>query len=236
MGAYLLDLRCDMYSTLILAAGIGSRMGLGYNKMLHILQGQPVIVHTIKKFLGDRSCNQIVLVVNELEIEAMKQILGQAQIIDSRIEIVKGGAERQYSVYNGLQVVREDVVLVHDGARPFVTNEMIEQCYKLAKSGHPSIVAVPVKDTMKRVINGVVVDTPNRDEMYSVQTPQASPTSLLKKAHEAAKVASFLGTDEASLIEKYTTTSVHVVKGTYTNIKLTTPEDLLMAEQLLAVN
>ena len=225
-----------MYSTLILAAGIGSRMGLGYNKMLHILQGQPVIVHTIKKFLGDRSCNQIVLVVNELEIEAMKQILGQAQIIDSRIEIVKGGAERQYSVYNGLQVVREDVVLVHDGARPFVTNEMIEQCYKLAKSGHPSIVAVPVKDTMKRVINGVVVDTPNRDEMYSVQTPQASPTSLLKKAHEAAKVASFLGTDEASLIEKYTTTSVHVVKGAYTNIKLTTPEDLLMAEQLLAVN
>lgn len=236
MGAYLLDLRCDMYSTLILAAGIGSRMGLGYNKMLHILQGQPVIVHTIKKFLGNRSCNQIVLVVNELEIETMKQILGQAQIIDSRIEIVKGGAERQYSVYNGLQVVREDVVLVHDGARPFVTNEMIEQCYKLAKSGHPSIVAVPVKDTMKRVINGVVVDTPNRDEMYSVQTPQASPTSLLKKAHEAAKVASFLGTDEASLIEKYTTTSVHVVKGTYTNIKLTTPEDLLMAEQLLAVN
>ncbi len=236
MGAYLLDLRCDMYSTLILAAGIGSRMGLGYNKMLHILQGQPVIVHTIKKFLGDRSCNQIVLVVNELEIETMKQILGQAQIIDSRIEIVKGGAERQYSVYNGLQVVREDVVLVHDGARPFVTNEMIEQCYKLAKSGHPSIVAVPVKDTMKRVINGVVVDTPNRDEMYSVQTPQASPTSLLKKAHEAAKVASFLGTDEASLIEKYTTTSVHVVKGAYTNIKLTTPEDLLMAEQLLAVN
>lgn len=236
MGAYLLDLRCDMYSTLILAAGIGSRMGLGYNKMLHILQGQPVIVHTIKKFLGDRSCNQIVLVVNELEIETMKQILGQAQIIDSRIEIVKGGAERQYSVYNGLQVVREDVVIVHDGARPFVTNEMIEQCYKLAKSGHPSIVAVPVKDTMKRVINGVVVDTPNRDEMYSVQTPQASPTSLLKKAHEAAKVASFLGTDEASLIEKYTTTSVHVVKGAYTNIKLTTPEDLLMAEQLLAVN
>lgn len=236
MGAYLLDLRCDMYSTLILAAGIGSRMGLGYNKMLHILKGQPVIVHTIKKFLGDRSCNQIVLVVNELEIETMKQILGQAQIIDSRIEIVKGGAERQYSVYNGLQVVREDVVLVHDGARPFVTNEMIEQCYKLAKSGHPSIVAVPVKDTMKRVINGVVVDTPNRDEMYSVQTPQASPTSLLKKAHEAAKVASFLGTDEASLIEKYTTTSVHVVKGAYTNIKLTTPEDLLMAEQLLAVN
>ena len=232
MGAYLLDVRCSMYSILILAAGIGSRMGLGYNKMLHIIQGQPVIVHTIKKFLSDMNCSQIVLVVNELEIETMKQILCQAQIDDSRIEIVKGGAERQYSVYNGLQVVREDIVLVHDGARPFVTNEMIEQCYELAKVGHPSIVAVPVKDTMKRVINGVVVETPNRDEMYSVQTPQASPTNLLKQAHEAAKAAAFLGTDEASLIEKFTDTSVHIVKGSYTNIKLTTPEDLLMAEQL----
>lgn len=236
MGAYLLDVRCSMYSILILAAGIGSRMGLGYNKMLHILQGQPVIVHTIKKFLSDMNCSQIILVVNELEIETMKQILCQAQIDDSRIEIVKGGAERQYSVYNGLQVVREDIVLVHDGARPFVTNEMIEQCYELAKVGHPSIVAIPVKDTMKRVINGVVVETPNRDEMYSVQTPQASPTNLLKQAHEAAKAAAFLGTDEASLIEKYTTASVHIVKGAYTNIKLTTPEDLLMAEQLLAVD
>ena len=85
---------------------------------------------------------------------------------------------------------------------------------------------------LKRVVNGVVVETPNRDEMYSVQTPQAAPTELLKKAHEAAKKTHFLGTDEASLIEKYTDIPV-VVKGAYTNITLTTPEDLLMAEQLL---
>ena len=126
-----------------------------------------------------------------------------------------------------------EVVLVHDGARPFVTQQMISECFELAKKGHPSIVAVPVKDTMKRVVNGVVVETPNRDEMYSVQTPQAAPTELLKKAHEAAKKTHFLGTDEASLIEKYTDIPVCVVKGAYTNIKLTTPEDLLMAEQLL---
>lgn len=223
-----------MYSALILAAGIGSRMELGYNKMLYLLQGQPVVIHTMKKFLSDANCSQVILVVNELEVDIIRQVLAEANMNDDKIEIVKGGSERQYSVYNGLQAVREEVVLVHDGARPFVTHEMITQCYELAKNGHPSIVAVPVKDTMKRVINGMVVETPNREEMYSVQTPQASPTRLLKQAHEAASVAAFLGTDEASLIEKYTNTSVHVVKGAYTNIKLTTPEDLILANQLLA--
>lgn len=223
-----------MYSAMVLAAGIGSRMGLGYNKMLHEINGQAVVVHTIKKFLQDTNCGQVVLVVNELEVTMMHDILNGASIHDARIEIVKGGSERQYSVYNGLQSIREEVVLVHDGARPFVTNGMIDECYELAKKGYPSIVAVPVKDTMKRVIDGLVVETPNREEMYSVQTPQAAPTQLLKQAHELAKEAKFLGTDEASLIEKYTTTPVRVVKGAYTNIKLTTPEDLLMAEQLLA--
>ena len=222
-----------MYSAMVLAAGIGSRMGLGYNKMLYEIKGAPVIIHTIKKFLNDETCGQIVLVVNELEIKTMQQLLSEAKLIDERIEIVKGGKERQYSVYNGLQVINQDIVLVHDGARPFVTSEMIQKCYELAASGYPSIVAVPVKDTMKRVINGVVIETPNRDEMYSVQTPQAAPTSLLRQAHEAAKKENFLGTDEASLIERYTDQSVHVVKGSYTNIKLTTPEDLVMAEQLL---
>ena len=222
-----------MYSAMVLAAGIGSRMGLGYNKMLYEIKGAPVIIHTIKKFLNDETCGQIVLVVNELEIKTMQQLLNETKLIDERIEIVKGGKERQYSVYNGLQVINQDIVLVHDGARPFVTSEMIQKCYELATSGYPSIVAVPVKDTMKRVINGVVIETPNRDEMYSVQTPQAAPTALLRQAHEAAKKENFLGTDEASLIERYTDQSVHVVKGSYTNIKLTTPEDLLMAEQLL---
>ena len=223
----------NMYSAIILAAGIGSRMGLGYNKMLHVIQGQPVVIHTIKQFLKNNNCGQLILVVNELEVETMQRLLDQANILDSRIEIVTGGSERQYSVANGLQSVCEDIVLVHDGARPFVTQEMVMECFQLAQKGHPSIVAVSVKDTMKRVVNGIVLETLNRDEIYSVQTPQAAPTELLKKAHKAAKDANFLGTDEASLIEKFTDNPVHVVKGSYTNIKLTTPEDLLMAEQLL---
>ena len=121
-----------MYSALILAAGIGSRMELGYNKMLYLLQGQPVVIHTMKKFLSDANCSQVILVVNELEVDIIRQVLAEANMNDDKIEIVKGGSERQYSVYNGLQVVREEVVLVHDGARPFVTHEMITQCYELA--------------------------------------------------------------------------------------------------------
>lgn len=222
-----------MYGAIILSAGIGSRMGLGYNKMLYEIHGQPVVVHTLQKFLKDANCGQLVLVVNPTEIEAMQQILKEASLADSRIEIVSGGSERQYSVYNGLQVITEDVVLVHDGARPFVTQHMIDECYEQALKGHPSIVAVPVKDTIKRVEDGVVIDTPQRCQMYAVQTPQAAPTSLLKEAHECAKEVEFLGTDESSLIEKFTKSSVNVVQGDYTNIKLTTPEDLVMAKELL---
>ena len=177
-----------------------------------IWEDRPALSKKPAWFLDDENCGQIVLVVNELEIYKMQQLLGEAKLIDERIEIVKGGTERQYSVYNGLQAINQEIVLVHDGARPFVTSEMIQKCYELAASGYPSIVAVPVKDTMKRVINGVVIETPNRDEMYSVQTPQAAPTSLLRQAHEAAKKENFLGTDEASLIEKYTVQSVHVVR------------------------
>ncbi len=126
-----------MYSAMVLAAGIGSRMGLGYNKMLYEIKGAPVIIHTIKKFLNDATCGQIVLVVNEIEINTMQQLLSEANLMDERIEIVKGGKERQYSVYNGLQVINQDIVLVHDGARPFVTSEMIQKCYELAASGVP---------------------------------------------------------------------------------------------------
>lgn len=222
-----------MYGAIVLSAGIGSRMGLGYNKMLYEIKGQPIVIHTLMKFLKDVNCGQLILVVNKVEMDRMKELLSQANLHDSRIQIVEGGTERQYSVYNGLQKMTQEVVLVHDGARPFVTQRMIDECYHQALSGYPSIVAVPVKDTIKRVVNHQVVETPNRSEMYAVQTPQAAPTALLKQAHECANKTGFLGTDEASLIEKYTKIPVNIVQGDYTNIKLTTPEDLVIANQLM---
>lgn len=222
-----------MYGAIILSAGIGSRMGLGYNKMLYEINDEPIVVHTIRKFLKNENCGQLVLVVNPTETNIMNDILIKANLFDSRLQIVGGGSERQYSVYNGLQMMTQEVVLVHDGARPFVTQRMINECYDQAINGNPSIVAVPVKDTIKRVVDGVVIETPERSQMYAIQTPQASPTYLLKQAHEEAKKVEFLGTDEASLIEKFTTSPVNIVLGDYTNIKLTTPEDLVMANQLM---
>lgn len=225
-----------MYGAIILSAGIGSRMGLGYNKMLYEINDEPIVIHTIRKFLRDENCGQLVLVVNPTEMDTMSEILTKSHVCDSRLQVVGGGSERQYSVYNGLQCINEEVVLVHDGARPFVTQRMIDECYEQAISGHASVVAVPVKDTIKRVLDGVVIETPERSQMYAVQTPQAAPTSLLKQSHEEAKELKFLGTDEASLIEKFTKASVKVVLGDYTNIKLTTPEDLIMADQLIKMS
>ncbi len=222
-----------MYAAMILSAGMGSRMGLGFNKMLYELAGVPIVVLTLKKFLADNKCEQIILVVNEREVTQMTNLLKENDVLDSRIEIVWGGSERQYSVYNGLLGVKSEIVLVHDGARPFVTQEMIDQCVRTCESGEVAIVGVPLKDTIKRVVNNVVIETPNRNELVAVQTPQAAPTHVLRQAHERAIVDNFLGTDEGSLIEKYEDITVRIVEGAYTNIKLTTKEDLILANELL---
>ena len=223
----------ERIGAVVLAAGSGKRMGADIPKQYLALCGKPVMVYCLEAFEKSR-VDEIVLVVAPGDRAYCRKEIVEKYHITKVSAIVDGGAERYDSVYQGLLACTDtDYVFIHDGARPFVTQQMISECFELAKKGHPSIVAVPVKDTMKRVVNGVVVETPNRDEMYSVQTPQAAPTELLKKAHEAAKKTHFLGTDEASLIEKYTDIPVCVVKGAYTNIKLTTPEDLLMAEQLL---
>lgn len=222
-----------MYAAIVLSAGMGSRMGLGYNKMLHAINGIPVVIMTLNKFLQDQNCGQLILVVNELEQKQMKKILKEHAVTDSRVEFVAGGSERQYSVANGLNAVKYEIVLVHDGARPFVTQEMINECVTISSNEGACIVAVPVKDTIKRVINGEVSETLNRHEMYAVQTPQAAKTAILKAAHQQANIENYLGTDEASLIEKYTDTTVKIVKGSYKNIKLTTPEDLIIATQFM---
>lgn len=213
-----------MYSVIILAAGTGSRMGLGYNKILYPLAGKPVIVHTVQSFKNDPACHEIVVVTNDKE--TLTQWLPD-------VKIVEGGKERQDSVYQGLLATTSETVLVHDGARPFVTLEMIQNLLAKTLEGGAAILGVPVKDTIKRVQNGKVLETLERQELYACQTPQAAPRELLLKAHKQAQKDGFLGTDEASLIEKYTDTTVHLVEGSYTNIKLTTPEDLLLAERLL---
>ncbi|ARK28489.1 2-C-methyl-D-erythritol 4-phosphate cytidylyltransferase [Halalkalibacter krulwichiae] len=220
------------YSVVIPAAGQGKRMRAGKNKQFLELRGEPLIIHTLRLFDEDASCEQIVLVANQDEIETMRELVKQYGI--SKVSaILKGGKERQDSVRHGIECLTEDqIVLVHDGARPFITHEVISRLVTNAMKHGAAIVAVPVKDTIKRVKEGLVMETQKREELWSVQTPQAFKWSLISEAHQKACEHNVIGTDDASLVE-WLGHEVSIVEGDYQNIKLTTPDDLLFAEAIL---
>ncbi len=220
------------YTAVILAAGSGTRMNLGYNKMFYKIKNKPLISLSTQHFYHDSDCSEIIIVCNENEDKDIKNILINQKLWNDKCKIVNGSYERQYSVYNGLQHVSNDIVLVHDGARPFISKSLIAQLVEEANINGCAIPGVKVKDTIKYVNNLIVEKTLPREHLYAVQTPQACQTKLLLKAHKLAKEEQFLGTDEASLIEKYTTSTVRIVNSSYENIKITTQDDLANAESL----
>ncbi|MGN1385168.1 MAG: 2-C-methyl-D-erythritol 4-phosphate cytidylyltransferase [Bacillus sp. (in: firmicutes)] len=221
------------YEVIILAAGQGKRMKAGKNKMFLQIADTPLIIHTLKVFDNDHYCKKIILPINASERADIEEVL-QRYTFNKTIEIVNGGKERQNSVYNGLQVVddhEDSIVLVHDGARPFVKQETIAELVQMAAEKGSAIPGVHVKDTIKRVTDGQVIDTVERSSLWAVHTPQAFRVSILKKAHEQAEKSGFLGTDDASLVEMYGE-KVFMVEDHYLNIKITTPEDLYFAEAI----
>ncbi|MCY7763767.1 2-C-methyl-D-erythritol 4-phosphate cytidylyltransferase [Bacillus spizizenii] len=221
------------YDVVIPAAGQGKRMKAGRNKLFIELKGDPVIIHTLRVFDSHRPCEKIILVINEREREHFQQLLTDYPF-QTAIELVAGGDERQHSVYKGLKAVKQEkIVLVHDGARPFIKHEQIDELIAEAEQAGAAILAVPVKDTIKRVQDLQVCETIERSSLWAVQTPQAFRLSLLMKAHAEAEYRGFLGTDDASLVEEMEGGSVRVVEGSYTNIKLTTPDDLTSAEAIM---
>ncbi|MEH7456213.1 2-C-methyl-D-erythritol 4-phosphate cytidylyltransferase [Bacillus pseudomycoides] len=223
-----------MYTLIIPAAGQGKRMGAGKNKLFLLIDEVPIIVHTLRAFEKDEACESIIMAINEEERSYFEELM-QRYPIQKSVQFIQGGAERQDSVYNALQHVKQtEYVLVHDGARPFVTNKMTHDVLNAAKQKGASICAVPVKDTVKRVEQNTVVETVERSHLRAVQTPQGFSVALLLEAHQSAKQGCFLGTDDASLVERIGK-EVGVVEGSYYNIKVTTPEDLLIAESFLQV-
>ena len=226
-----------MNSVVIVSAGRGSRMKADINKQFLKLKGKEVIAHTIDKFYNNKNIDEIVVVVKEDEAEFFRK-----NIIEKygykNIKIAFGGEERQDSVFNGLKAVNKDcdIVLVHDGARPFVTDKIIKGSIESAKINRCVIVGVPVKDTIK-VINkdNEVCDTPNRSTLWSIQTPQVFEYSSIIKAHQRAKEEHYYGTDDSMLMEHFGY-NVKVVEGSYNNIKITTPEDLKIGEEILKEN
>jgi 2-C-methyl-D-erythritol 4-phosphate cytidylyltransferase len=221
---------------LIPAAGMGKRMGAGINKQYLLLSGTPIVARTIAVFEACPFVDDIYVITPEAEIPFCREQVVDAHSFTKVRAIVPGGSERQHSVLNGLRAVidasGEDMVLVHDGVRPFVTHGMISQSIEAAKASDGALVAVPVKDTVKIAEDGVISGTPQRDTLWLAQTPQAFRYGIIRNAYEQADVEGFLGTDDSSLVERLGG-KVRIVMGDYRNIKITTPEDLLLAEAFL---
>ena len=223
-----------MNGVVIVAAGSGSRMNMGINKQFIKLKDKEIIAYTIEKFYKHKNIDEVVVVIKEEEFEFFK-----SEIIDKynfkNIKIAFGGKERQDSVYNGLKKLDKncDIVLVHDGARPFISEKLIDNCIKEAKNNNAVVVGVPVKDTIK-VINEEydIVGTPDRSKLWAVQTPQTFNYDILLKSYEDAFKNDFYGTDDAMLVERIGY-KVKMIEGSYNNIKITTQEDLNIGTQIL---
>lgn len=222
---------------LIPAAGMGKRMGASINKQYLQLAGMPIVARTIAVFQQSPLIDAIYLVTPLDEIPYCREHVVEAFGFTKVQAIVPGGKERQNSVMNGLEAMRDslgpdDVVLIHDGVRPFVTERMLAESIEVASSSDGALVAVPTKDTIKTVSAGVVTGTPPRETLWQAQTPQSFRYGVIMAAHKSADDGGFLGTDDASLVER-NGGCVRTVMGDYRNIKITTPEDLVLAEAFL---
>ena len=222
-------------SAIIVAAGRGSRMNMDMNKQYIDIAGKPILARTLQVFNDCSLIDEIILVVNENDIFYCKQnIIDFYEFYKVKI-IVAGGDERQKSVFKGLMEVssRTDIVLIHDGARPFVSEESIINSITSAEEFGGSVVAVPVKDTIKMADSqGIISQTIDRNILWSVQTPQTFKYSLIINAHNKALEDNFSGTDDSILLERLGY-KLKLVMGGYDNIKITTKEDLLIAEAIV---
>ncbi|MDO7908375.1 2-C-methyl-D-erythritol 4-phosphate cytidylyltransferase [Paenibacillus sp. JX-17] len=212
----------------VVAAGRGSRMGTPESKQFLLLQDKPVFIHTLETFAAMPEVHDIVLVTGSADVERCQDWIRKYGI-GKVSKVIAGGRERQDSVYRGLCQLDTEWVMVHDGVRPFITRQHIKDCLEAAAAFGAAVLAVPVKDTIKQVNDqGIITATPERSSLWSIQTPQTFRLSELMEAHEDAQTAGFMGTDDAMLVERMGR-QVAVAEGSYTNIKITTPEDLEIA-------
>ena len=221
-------------SAVVVAAGKGTRMNMDINKQYIDIDGIPLLARTLKVFEDCSLIDEVVLVVNNNDMFYCKENVVEAYDLKKVKFLVAGGAQRQDSVYNGLcQVNNEaEIVVIHDGARPFITEEIIEECIEAAQEYGAATAAVPVKDTIKSADeDGFVKKTLERSTLWAVQTPQAFLKDIIMKAHKKAAEDGFYGTDDTVLVERMGM-PVRVVMGSYNNIKITTREDLIFAEAL----
>lgn len=219
------------------AAGLGTRMGRGASerfgtgrKQFMLLGDTPILVHTVRKFLAAPSVEEILVVVAAEDVASVARDLS-AEGDSTSVRIVAGGRNRQESVHNGLNAVSAgiDIVAVHDGVRPFVSVELIEQAIAKAAESGAVILGMPAMETVKQIGRDTIEATLPRERIMLAQTPQVFRKDLLDRAFDIADRDGFLGTDEASLVE-HLNAEVHVMRGSDRNIKITRPGDMLLAE------
>lgn len=211
------------YTALIVAAGSGSRVGLGYNKVLYKFEnGKTILEETVRRFRCDERCKQIIIVASYEDMRTFTELCSAGNIV-----FVLGGETRQQSVCNGLKAVKEDYVLIHDGARPWLPMDCINRILDTLENEDACLLTVPVKDTIKEVRDGYIVQTYQRDTLRQAQTPQAFKTDLILACYREAKRKGIMATDDAQLVELCSEVRVKEVEGSYENSKVTTKEDLL---------
>jgi 2-C-methyl-D-erythritol 4-phosphate cytidylyltransferase len=220
---------------IIAAGGVGKRIGEGnLPKQFLTLGDKPILAHTIDKFEKCELIDEIILVAPEDYLGHCSQAIVDRYSFNKIKKVVAGGEERQDSVYKGLKACSNNtaIVTIHDGVRPFISPEKVSESIKLCQQKKAVILAVPVKDTIKRVEDGSVVTTLDREKLWLVQTPQVFEYKLILNAYEKASEDGFVGTDDSALVERLGY-EVTVLEGEYENLKITTAEDLSIAEKLL---
>ena len=229
-------------TAIVLAAGSGSRMKSKTKKQFMEIKGKPVIWYSLFEFEKSR-VDEIILVTGKEDIDYCKKEIVEKYNLKKIKNVVAGGSERYESVYNGLKEVTGNIVLIHDGARPLINNEIIDRSIEGTIKSDACVVGVPVKDTIKRANKeGYIIDTPNRSELWITQTPQSFKTDLVKMAYKKMKEELEKGnttlniTDDAMVVEEFTTNQVRFVQGDYKNIKVTTPEDIDIAELFIELD
>jgi 2-C-methyl-D-erythritol 4-phosphate cytidylyltransferase len=219
------------------AAGTGSRMNRGVSKQYLSLAGKPVLVRALEALEASPCVESLYVVVPPQDVTAVRDGMLPSWGLGKVAGIVPGGMERQDSVRAGLDAVGRDadIVIVHDGVRPLVSAELVERCVRAAAEDGAATLGVPAKDTVKEVApDGRIVRTCDRSVLWLTQTPQAFRRDILERAHREAVRDGFRGTDDTALVERLGV-RVRMVPGDYRNIKITTPEDLAVAEALLGL-
>jgi 2-C-methyl-D-erythritol 4-phosphate cytidylyltransferase len=219
-------------SAIIVAGGKGIRMGAVTRKQYMLLAGKPIVCRTLEVFDACPCIDEIFLVVPPDDLNTCRDKWISSLTLHKRIHIVAGGNERQDSVYRGIQAVsgqRCEIVVIHDAVRPFVSSRIIEACVGEARISGACIVGMPATETTKLVNSGQIERTLDRNTIWMAQTPQAFNLKLIQEAHENARLEHFMGTDDAMLVERLGQ-KIRIIPGSRLNMKITTPEDLALAE------